>query len=399
MLSLDTYTNFAAQLSLDDRSAASRLERYAYQSAARKLLPDERVSFCLRYLKPNSHHVLLMRSESRNSGRFGNLEVCGSVWVCPICSPHVAEHRRSDIARAISVHRARGGAVYLVTRTVRHTSRDKLSDVLTPFRAAERRMTNTGAYKRLLASYGALGTITALEVTYGDESGWHPHTHTLLFLAAAAPDLGALVTGLYQRWEAAALAESLTVTGKAFTVQPTYGAVDDYVAKWGRGPTMGIPWGVEDEMTKQHTKRGRARRRYAPFGLLGCYYYDHDEAAGSRFVEFASCFKGRSQLRWSPGLRAALVPDEQERSDLALADTMPRDFEEWGMLDFEDWQAVDFANQRGELANLVGAGDRAGVLQLVSRCRALHWQGVHAHAVVRSMSAPAYNESEGLAWF
>lgn len=396
---LGTYTKFVNQSDLDDVNAASRLERYRLQSAARLLLPSERVSFCLRYLKPDCYHVMLMRSELRRAGRFGNLEVCGSVWVCPICSPHVAEYRRRDLARAIAVNRLREGAVLLITRTVRHGASDSLVRTLERFRGAERRMCMTPAYKCLLASVGAIGTITALEVTHG-ASGWHPHTHTLLFTREPVRDLPALELALYRRWSAAAVSQGLTMNRHGLRLQDTYGAVDGYVSKWGRSG-----WGIEDEMTKQHTKRGRAVSSVTAFGLLSRYYYDRDEDAGRLFQEFAGAFKGRSQLRWSPGLRAELVPDETELSDLAAADSIPRDFEEWGMIDFEDWQAVDFAGKRGELANLVGAGDRPGVVSLVRRCHAQYWRGAATHQVQRvgvglpPADVAAVPEGEAQPWF
>lgn len=41
-----------------------------------------------------------------------------------------------------------------------------------------------------------------------------------------------------------------------YRLDRTFGAVADYIAKFGREP-LGTPWGVEAEMTKGHLKRGR----------------------------------------------------------------------------------------------------------------------------------------------
>ena len=80
---------------------------------------------------------------------------------------------------------------------------------------------------------------------------------------------------------------------------------DKYVSKWG----------LEDEMTKGHTKRGRDGSS-TPWDLLrlsedGC------ERSGRLFQQFAIAFKGKRQLHWSRGLKALLLVEETTDEQLA----------------------------------------------------------------------------------
>ena len=66
----------------------------------------------------------------------------------------------------------------------------------------------------------------------------------------------------------------------------------DYVAKWG----------LEDEMTKGHTKKGK-EGGLTPFDLLR-QSVDNPQYS-HLFRQFADAFKGKQQLHWTRGLKAA----------------------------------------------------------------------------------------------
>ena len=65
-------------------------------------------------------------------------------------------------------------------------------------------------------------------------------------------------------------------------------------------------WGVEHEMTKGHTKRGK-EGGLTPFDLLSKAEYLDETIYGRKpsqwFREFATAFKGARQLVWSRGLK------------------------------------------------------------------------------------------------
>ena len=304
---------------------------------------EYRVAMCHR--GTDGGGVAVKRSPDRSQARFGNLQTCGSVWHCPICAPKVAAVRRDEMNEAIAAWKARGGDVYFVTTTMQHNAdrygAGMLDAALGDLSAALSRHKASRGYRSALESAGAVGSIRALEVTYGELNGWHVHTHELLF--AQPGQLRALrrlvkpwVRMLIKRDMAGLLpgdigAEKIrklrALLRRALTVQPgDYAA--DYVAKFGREPEgeRGA-WGLASELTRAHMKRGRAAAgtdgvpqrcdHATPWGLLNDAL-DGDHRSGGLFREYAVHFKGRRQLFWSPKLRQ-LFFGLVERSDEAIA--------------------------------------------------------------------------------
>jgi hypothetical protein len=76
-------------------------------------------------------------------------------------------------------------------------------------------------------------------------------------------------------------------------------------------------WGLEDEMTKGHTKKAISGE--TPFDFLRAYLLDKtDKQAMALFIEFAETFQGKRQLHWSKGLKKRFAI--AEKSDEALAE-------------------------------------------------------------------------------
>lgn len=382
---LDTLTK-SGEVEAGERTREARWRSlYLVRDALRGEVDDKgssfRTSTCMGRLVDATNFVELMRSESRRKGRYGrDMRVCGSVWACPICSSNIAEHRRSEMARALAVAKDRGYFSALITRTVRHTSRDRLKPQLEAFRAAGKYMVGNPSYRALLGSLDAAGTVTVLEVTWGEASGWHTHSHALLFARQVDGPPATVARGFYREWATAAAKMGLQTTESAFNFQPTYGAVADYVAKWGRAPER-QPWGTEEEMTKGGVKLARRGDRYSPFSLVP----EHRE----RFLEYVRAFKGRRQLVWSPGLRADLIPTEEEKSDLELAMIPPRDYEPWGLLSKEELRAVDYSRLHHRLMTLVGRDDHAGAAALVNALRSRYGWLSASHDVGGAADLPA----------
>ena len=255
-----------------------------------------------------------------------------------------------------------------ITRTGGHTSRESLTTCLERFRGAERAMTQNRGYRAAKDAYGFVGTITVLEVTYKATSGWHVHTHTLGFLDRPAADITALRADLFAAWLVGANKVGLQVSCDAFKVQATYGAVEDYMSKYGDLP-KGRAWGPEDEMTKGHVKLGRVEGTYLPFDLAAAA----DRGLQARFVEYARAFVGRRRLVFSDGLLARLVPGEVDASDDDLASKPDESWEFFDYFDEEQLKAAAYTGQRDEWLQLVGLGDtvaaRAFVDELVTRYR------------------------------
>ncbi len=345
--------------------AASRDRRYSLQAVARRVLPDNsRLSGCLRTRLPRRPTVNLYAHPQHQSASYGDLMRCGSVWCCPVCAAKVSEKRRGELETAITNHRVAGGVVLLVSFTVAHGIGDDLPLLLRRFTAAERSMKGSGGYGRLKGRVGLVGTVRALEVTYGRAHGFHPHAHALYFVAADT-DVPAFAAELFRLWQHAAERQGLTMNRRGLDVRRTVGAVGSYVAKWG----------VAAELTNAGGKRGRASG-LTPWELLAHFDATGETWARDRFRDYAEVFKGRHQLTYSPGLKAALGLDsEPQKTDAELAAEIEQGGVWVGALTPAAWGLVVRHEARAAVLNAVVAGGWAAVEAVLVRLWAVDARG------------------------
>jgi hypothetical protein len=96
-------------------------------------------------------------------------------------------------------------------------------------------------------------------------------------------------------------------------------------------------WGLEDEMTKGHTKK--ALHGETPFDFLRSFLADKsDKQAAALFKEFAETFKGKRQLYWSKGLKARLGIEDV--SDEELSERLEEQAVLLGLLNVDQWRDV-----------------------------------------------------------
>ena len=330
----------------------SRVQRFALQSVARGILPDSRTAKCLRIRAHNSD-VQVWKSKAHGTASYAGLQTCGSVWACPVCSAKIAERRRVELLDAMEMHKAQGGAVSLLTLTTPHQRGDNLVELLAQQGKALQSFLRDFTVKAVFAEMGYLGQVRALEVTHGRKSaknnGWHPHFHILQFhqVKGSEADRKDWTARLYLRWVA--------YCQKAGLGTPSYahGIKLDNGEKAAQYVTKGM-WGLEDEMTKGHTKKGKAGGE-SPFDLLRAVLADRtDRQAAALFKEFADGFKGKQQLSWSRGLKARFMVDEktdeelsQEKDDRATL---------LGLLTVDQWRDVLKVDGRGVLLDIAAKG-------------------------------------------
>lgn len=345
--------------------ANHRLERWAMQSAAREILPSERVSSCLRTISkfkqptPSTlqnflsadyfQNVEILRTKDRF--HYGNLTTCGSVWHCPICAAKISELRRAELTKAVENCKSNGGQVHLLTLTVPHYSHQKVKTVLRGLTDALRRLTNSRGWKSLSERIGLFGRIRSLEVTYG-ENGWHPHFHLLLFTHRPF-NIAYLQAELLDLWKVACVRSSLPEPNQHGVKLDDGKLAAQYVGKWG----------IEHEMTYGHIKK--SREGYSPFDLLRVQIGgalsdrcldDKPEKAAELFREYAKAFKGKRQLVWSKDLRNMLLSDLPELTDEEAADSVDADAEFFALVPLTIWKIVLKKNLRGVVLEKCRAG-------------------------------------------
>jgi hypothetical protein len=329
-------------LGINAKSQANRMDtrvaRFSLQSVARSILPKSRTAKCLRIRAYNSE-IQVWKHHEHGTAAYAGLQTCGSVWSCPICAAKIAERRRVELQAAMATHKAQSGAVTLLTLTTPHQKTDKLSELLENQSKALARFWADRTVKEVFKDMGSIGHVRALEVTHGRKSpsnnGWHPHYHCLMFCGSGVdlsrfdgPQMKDWQVKLYLRWAACCVKSGLG--------EPSY----EHGLKLDDGTKAGnyaAKWGLEDEMTKGHTKK--ALHGETPFDFLRAYLADGlDRQAAALFAEFSETFKGKRQLSWSRGLKARF--SIEEASDEELSTRVEESAILLGLLTVDQWRDV-----------------------------------------------------------
>jgi hypothetical protein len=343
---LDNTRTFAPQE--DDQI----LVRYALQAEARAILPRERVAKCHRV--PHGGTVDILYDAEHQKSHFGGLVTCGSVWHDPVCSAKISERRRVDATQAIVAMNDLDYRVYMMTSTIKHGRYDNLEKLLTGFLDAHNGIARNKAGRNIKRDFGVIGTIRALETTWGKGTSWHPHAHVLVFVGNREVDEEELEERYWRAWQTEAKRVGFDVNRKGFDFDRTRGAAADYVAKWGREPIR-TPWGVEHEISKAHIKQSKQNDRYTPFGMLRAIHEgDHDELI-PRFREYATWFKGKSQVRWSKGLASLLGLEDKTDEEIASETRVEAIL--LGRLNREQWKVVLTNDVRAEILLIARQGE------------------------------------------
>lgn len=310
----------------DHRSA--RAERYALKSVVNRLLPKSRTSKCMRWRAP-LQSVEVLKSRAQAKAFYGGLQVCARVWACPVCAAKISERRRVELVDAIEAARGMGLRVYLLTLTVPHGLGDDVAQVVNRILAAWRDCSINRAGRALRKGFKIRGTIRALEVTHG-RNGFHPHLHVLLFVDGTASP-AEVESQFSPLWQRACVSAGLPPPSDEHGCRVEDGT---------RAAAYASKWGLEAEMTKSHTKKGRNGSR-TPWDFLRAILAGADDAKQCRalFLVYVEAFHGRRQLVWSPGLRQLLTV-KQEATDEDIAAAQEENADVLAALTVEEWRAV-----------------------------------------------------------
>ena len=318
-----------------------RAERYALKSVANRLLPTSRTSKCCRWRVPKQS-LQVHRSIEHGKAFYSGLQVCASVWACPVCAAKISERRRAELVTAVALAKSMGLHVKLLTLTVPHGIGDDLPTLLEQIRKSWRSTSTSRAGQKLRKLLGIKGTIRALEVTHG-QNGFHPHLHVLLFLEQDATN--GCIQGLFAPlWQNACVKAGLPRPSDAHGCRVDDGSyAAKYASKWGLESELTkshSKWGLESELTKSHTKKGRNGSR-TPWDFLRAVLERSEgwEQSAHLFRTYAAAFKGQRQLYWSNGLRALLALGE-EATDEEVAAVQEDNAIALAELTDDQWRAI-----------------------------------------------------------
>lgn len=316
----------------------NRAERYALKSVVNSIFPKSETAKCCRAVIPRQQ-VQILKAPDYNKAHYAGLRRCSSVWRCPVCAAKISERRRAELVSAVAVAKSMGWQVLLMTLTIPHGLGDDLKSILLKLRKAWTRMVESTQYKKTVKLLGIEGNIRAFEVTDG-VNGFHPHFHVLLF-AQPTFTVNSFQSAFLPLWQHHCIKVGLPCPSEAHGVRVDDGAkAEKYVTKWG----------LEDEMTKGHTKSSKGEKGMTPWDMLRDVLKNDSERSRARFFIYATAFKGERQLRWSKGLKARLAVEERTDEDLvAIEEEQASVLAE---LTDKDWQAVLWARCEASLLDI-----------------------------------------------
>jgi hypothetical protein len=295
----------------------------------------------------------------------GGLATCGSVWVCPVCSPKVAATRSVEVQDTVRAWQARGGSVLLVTLTLSHGRRHALADTWDALGNGWASVRNGNPWKADAARFGIAGYLRVIEVTHSARNGWHPHAHVLLFVTGTPTDAECeeLRERIFGRWSRRLARDGFKTldfdrNGKAVGVDVrradahTLDYLAEYLAKFGYQPRSAAS-GLALEVSRGDLKSGRKGSR-TPWEIAEAAR-DGDRASLRLWQEWERVSLGRRQYAWAQGFRESLDLDDvvsdaeaAEREDAAHQPVALLEAPTWRLL-VTDLRAAARSGRRGSL--------------------------------------------------
>lgn len=252
------------------------------------------------------------------SAHWSGIERCASIWACPVCSAIIRNERAREIQEAADRWATVGGSVVMVTLTTRHYLGDALGVTLDQALTSWAKMMRHRRWRALKQRLQVSGYVRAVEVTWGQVNGWHPHIHALLFLDGTSTDaqLSALQAEIFDLWSTVLASVGARTVSRANGVRVSRGGSAEYVAK-----VQEHDRGTGLEMARLDLKNGRAGS-LMPFELLD------ENRHRRRWVEYVTATHGRRAITWSRGLRTLLGLDVEKTDEEVMAETETSDLVE-----------------------------------------------------------------------
>jgi len=317
------------QSALVTQRLSERRERREGRYGLRDVLSDvsrlPRLSRCGRWRVVAGQEPEVRRREGPEGwvAHFARLQLCGLIWVCPVCGPYLRQKRADELNRGCAcwLDQHGVGSVMLLTLTVPHDQSDTLARTLDTVRQAFKALVGGRRWQDDKARFGLQGSVRAHDCTLGP-NGWHPHLHIVLMAERVlnADDLAELETRLYDRWAGAVVKNGLRRPTRANGIRleqaRSLGDVARYVCQVVTGREDETPRGLGFELARGDLKTGRRDGHRTPWEVLAAFAETGDEAELVRWHEWEEATRGVQAIRWSNGLKALTGVLEQTDDEL-----------------------------------------------------------------------------------
>lgn len=329
--------------------------RYDGLQALWKLSTLRRVRMCRRVRSGDAPVTVVVNGDVAH---LKGLQTCGSVHACPVCGPAIRARRATEIEAGTSRHLEGGGAEF-VTLTMPHDQGDELEDLWAAVSLAWKRVLSGRGWIEDRDSFGVVGTIRAVELTYG-ENGWHVHLHVLVLTEWCLDEAQRrqLRRRISDRWSSSIVASGYRAPADycGVTISAVTGAraVAEYTSKVF--DEVGRPRALGNELTRHDLKEGRRKGRN-PFKILADFLESGESAELDLWHTYEAVSVGKKSLAWSKGLKALLLVQEESDEEIAAEVVGGADVFE---LTDPEWARV--AVQRGGPAGLLLAVELGGAV-------------------------------------
>lgn len=353
-----------------------------------------RTAQCRRYR--TSKTIQASTTPDGKSIRLSGLATCGNVWGCPVCSLAIQIRRGGEIDHAIGRWIGDGedrlgpptARCYMLTGTLRHAVSHKLAATSQVIADAWSAFFTGREGQEIREQLGVEFTIRALEATYGEEHGWHPHLHIVVFTNQSWS--AKQRERVEERWR--------------WAIEQTAGYQRAFRPNEKRGMNIAEVWKKSDGHYLQKMFLELTAPGYKKAGNGNLTYWEVGEraAAGDRryvhiWQEAQDSLFGRKQLTWSHGAKSFFGIEELADEAIAhedgidvtpIADLLQIEIpgEVWD----DGWRRDKCFGSKvvAAIRHAAESGDYSSLLALLSRSLARQGGGVACEDEGRELCAP-----------
>jgi len=245
-----------------------------------------------------------------------------------------------------------GGRHVMGTLTMRHHKGHSLVEEWDALQAAWNGVLRSKVWAKFKKRLGSPGLVKVVEITFGDDFGWHVHVHFVLLVDGTCTegDVDELRRWLFPKWDRAlqrvGMPGALVVGQDLHMVSGVEAAsqLGEYLTKqtaYGTAESLGR------ELFSSWSKGSRSVHRTEPvWRLIERFAETGDVELLALWHQFERVSHGRKQMAWSHGLRElmALGPEKTDE-EIASEEAGDRDLVQisrdgWQQVLAADWSPV-----------------------------------------------------------